>query len=381
MRNVSVAAALLLAASAGQATAQDDIDDAREMQLDNVESQLRLDAQIDDLDATYADVVAALQAAQQLVTRQEDKIAAAQFELDAARLRLAQIENRIEWTTYDLAALDERITRAAVEAYVGRGGTDETATVLGSNDLNEGVTRIALLQDVTNTSEDVLDLARVAQLELDSLQTDAAETVMAIEAVQAQLEAHLDTLASDRDRASELEDTVALIREEWRERRGELEDEEDRLERFIANATAVEQGRSPDLANVSADGYVWPTAGALHSGFGSRLHPILGYYRMHSGLDIGGEQGQPIYAATGGEVILAGVNGGYGNTIVIDHGDGLSTLYAHQTSFESAVGDVVDTGDIIGYVGSTGMSTGPHLHFEVRLFGSPIDPLPFLPAR
>ena len=80
-------------------------------------------------------------------------------------------------------------------------------------------------------------------------------------------------------------------------------------------------------------------------------------------------------------MILAGVNGGYGNTIVIDHGDGLSTLYAHQTSFAVSNGDKVTTGQHIGNVGSTGLSTGPHLHFEVRLFGSPIDPLPFMPNR
>lgn len=100
---------------------------------------------------------------------------------------------------------------------------------------------------------------------------------------------------------------------------------------------------------------------------------------MHSGLDIGGASGQPIFAAKEGTVILAGWNGGYGNTVVIDHGGGITTLYAHQLQLNVSKGQTVGRGDIIGQVGSTGLSTGPHLHFEVRLNGTPIDPLAFMP--
>jgi murein DD-endopeptidase MepM/ murein hydrolase activator NlpD len=131
---------------------------------------------------------------------------------------------------------------------------------------------------------------------------------------------------------------------------------------------------------IDADGWTWPTAGGVASGFGQRLHPILGYYRMHSGLDIGGAQGQPIWAANEGIVIMAGWNGGYGNTVVIQHGDSsVTTLYAHMSGFATSVGDYVTSGQVIGYVGSTGLSTGPHLHFEVRINGSAVDPMPYLP--
>ena len=111
------------------------------------------------------------------------------------------------------------------------------------------------------------------------------------------------------------------------------------------------------------------------------MHPILGYSRLHGGLDIGGRMGQPIWAAKGGIVILAGVNGGYGNTIVIDHGDGYATLYGHQSTFMVSKGDYVVSGQHIGNVGSTGLSTGPHLHFEIRIGGRVTDPLPYLPPR
>jgi len=126
---------------------------------------------------------------------------------------------------------------------------------------------------------------------------------------------------------------------------------------------------------------VWPVPGALVSNFGNRVHPIFGTVRMHNGLDLDGNMGDPIVAAQSGTVLSAGWQSGYGNTIVLDHGDNLSTVYAHQTSFEVAAGDAVQTGQLIGYVGSTGNSTGPHLHFEVRVSGNARDPIGYLPPR
>jgi murein DD-endopeptidase MepM/ murein hydrolase activator NlpD len=99
---------------------------------------------------------------------------------------------------------------------------------------------------------------------------------------------------------------------------------------------------------------------------------------LHPGIDIGVGFGTPIHAAASGIVILAGPDGGYGNFVVIDHGNNLATAYAHQESIAVTVGQHVNQGDVIGYVGSTGFSTGPHLHFEVRINGNPVDPLGYL---
>ena len=105
-----------------------------------------------------------------------------------------------------------------------------------------------------------------------------------------------------------------------------------------------------------------------------RVHPITGQNRMHNGWDMDGPQGAPIKAAKEGRVILAGVKGGYGNTIMIDHGGGFVTLYAHQSKFGVGLGQTVSAGQVIGYIGSTGQSTGPHLHFEIRINGTPVNP-------
>ena len=122
-----------------------------------------------------------------------------------------------------------------------------------------------------------------------------------------------------------------------------------------------------------------PIPGApITSGFGPRVHPIYGDVRMHTGIDFGASMGTPIRAAADGIVVSAGPFGGYGNATVIDHGNGLATMYAHQSQIIVSAGQRVSRGQVIGYVGSTGFSTGPHLHFEVRVQGTPVDPMQYL---
>jgi murein DD-endopeptidase MepM/ murein hydrolase activator NlpD len=109
-----------------------------------------------------------------------------------------------------------------------------------------------------------------------------------------------------------------------------------------------------------------------------RIDPIAGGIGFHSGVDFAADARTPIHAAAPGVVVIAGDCGGYGNCVVIDHGSSLATIYAHQSVVIARVGYVVTAGEPIGLVGSTGLSTGPHLHFEVRLHGAPVDPLPTL---
>jgi murein DD-endopeptidase MepM/ murein hydrolase activator NlpD len=114
------------------------------------------------------------------------------------------------------------------------------------------------------------------------------------------------------------------------------------------------------------------------SAYGLRLHPILGIERMHKGLDIDGPMGAPVRASADGVVVFAEERGGYGLTVLVDHGNQLATLYAHLSSFAVGPGDPVRRGDVLGTVGSTGLSTGPHVHWEVRVLGTPVSGLPYL---
>ncbi|MBC7476022.1 MAG: M23 family metallopeptidase [Candidatus Sericytochromatia bacterium] len=121
-----------------------------------------------------------------------------------------------------------------------------------------------------------------------------------------------------------------------------------------------------------------PCSAGVTSYFGYRVHPIFGTRKLHTGIDFGAATGTPIYAASNGVVINAGWTGGYGKAIIIDHGGGIATLYGHTSQMYVSVGQSVKRGQLIAAIGTTGFSTGPHLHFEVRAGGSPVDPLPYL---
>lgn len=140
----------------------------------------------------------------------------------------------------------------------------------------------------------------------------------------------------------------------------------------IQSAQSSNSYAPPGDVTPSAAGFIWPVNGPVTSGFGMR------WGRMHEGIDIGVGYGTPIHAAASGRVIYSGWMEGYGNLVAIDHGRGLSTAYGHQSSIAVGNGQTVSQGQVIGYVGCTGHCFGPHLHFEVRINGSPVDPLGYL---
>ena len=161
----------------------------------------------------------------------------------------------------------------------------------------------------------------------------------------------------------------------------------ERSERELARQSMIIQGliakNDKTSTVVGATGaFLRPCAGRITSYFGYRKHPIFNRTIYHSGVDIGAPMGTPIKAANSGKVIYTGWYGGYGNVVIIDHGKmqgrPTSTLYAHQSSIAVSKGQNVSKGQVIGYVGSTGYSTGPHLHFEVRINGKPVNPLNYI---
>ena len=159
------------------------------------------------------------------------------------------------------------------------------------------------------------------------------------------------------------------------------------LEAELKKIEAEEAKVRAQIARLASGGTVytggammWPTPSCRYitSNYGWRLHPVLGYEKLHTGVDIGAGYNAKIVAAESGTVITATYNSAYGNYVVIDHGGGVCTLYAHQSSMAVSVGQYVLVGDTIGYVGSTGYSTGPHLHFEVIINGATVDPLGYI---
>jgi murein DD-endopeptidase MepM/ murein hydrolase activator NlpD len=155
-----------------------------------------------------------------------------------------------------------------------------------------------------------------------------------------------------------------------RNKEGNLQDASDRLR---GDLEAIAARNSVESLGTSAQGFIWPINGSVTSPYGYR------WGRQHTGIDIDGYTGQPIVASKEGTVVLASYYYGYGLTVIVDHGNGVATLYAHQSRTAVSNGESVEQGDIVGYVGCTGSCTGDHLHFEVRINGNPVNPMDYLP--
>jgi murein DD-endopeptidase MepM/ murein hydrolase activator NlpD len=249
------------------------------------------------------------------------------------------------------------------------------AILLNSRNINDFLDRRYQLKRVYDSDRGIL--ANLKE-EADELQ-QRRRTVEAQKNDIALLTQEL--LAQKSDYEAQASEQTQLI-DRLRQDRNALEEAEDRLAQDSANLTVLIQqrlsGGSSPGAVLGTGQFVYPVDGPVTSTFGWRVHPILGYERFHSGLDFGVDYGTTIRAADSGVVIFADWYGGYGLAVIIDHGGGLTTLYGHCSELYVAQGQGVSPGQAIAASGSTGLSTGPHLHFEVRQDGEPVDPASYL---
>jgi murein DD-endopeptidase MepM/ murein hydrolase activator NlpD len=219
-----------------------------------------------------------------------------------------------------------------------------------------------------NTAQSLTDQADVAKKELEELKLIAEKAFAEAQAASNAAAAALDEQLANQ---ATLEQQLIVLKE----RRAATEAD------YLAGVRErIGTGASLDAGEISLTGWARPAAGRITDSFGPRIHPVFGGYSFHRGTDIGAGCGANIYAASGGTVIYAGYNGGLGNFVLIDHGGGVATGYAHIVSGGILVryGQSVDVGTHIAEVGTTGTSTGCHLHFEVRINGSVTDAVPFM---
>lgn len=330
-------------------------------------SDARVEAERNRLEALAGQERARLTSAQQA----QDQ---AQAQTDAAARTLAAIEARA-------AAARERLSAQAVEAYVHGGTNRGFAALLEARSLDEASQRgvfVSVLQSHTNQALEVLRSARqdqaAAREELARARDVAAKRVEAVAARKRQFDA---AERAAEVASAELAGRIATLREESRQYAAQ----EGQLESLIRSQQAAAAARAGTgsingstgfvAGQISNVGLIWPLHGPVSSEFGPR------WGGFHPGIDIAAAYGTPIHAAKQGTVIFAGSYGGYGNFVVVDHGGGLATAYAHQSQIAVGQGQSVSQGQVIGYEGSTGYSTGPHLHFEVRINGSPQNPRAF----
>jgi murein DD-endopeptidase MepM/ murein hydrolase activator NlpD len=332
----------------------------------------------------------------------EGQVGAASDRLAALEQDLALHRDKLDRLTQLFRLESRRLTflrgqyRAAVRRLDARlvaiyetDSPDTIAVVLSATSFSDLLDQLDYLKQIGKQDREIADEVATAKEEMAAARARtkrtragvAAETHAIAVRTAEQRAVHERLLASQQalvvTRAQERQ-SLASAKESEREYLNEvngLAQVSAQLGAQIRAAQARAAASGPSYSNgsgVSAQGLVWPVQGPVTSPFGMR------WGRMHEGIDIGVPYGTPIHAAASGTVIYAGWMSGYGNLTVIDHGHGLATAYGHQSALAAGVGQTVAQGDTIGYVGCTGHCFGPHLHFEVRVNGQPVDPLGYL---
>jgi len=385
---VAAFALLLIAAPAAPAEDLQSELEAKQSQLEKVEERKgvltttisRYGDQIDRLTTAVAAIRTRESAVRERLAVKQAELDEAVAQLDAARERLARVRAQLKRA---LTALRERLV-----AMYETGSPDLISVIVGSNDLDDLAARTEYLNRLHGMDEAVVGRVRELRDEVEDLVArlrDSKNTIeSARDAIAAEKEALTATRASLQSHQQELvgaradrEAALRKIRSHEDELDGDLSEIQGKIAAQLASTGATPLPAGPIKGGSGS--MIWPVDGAVVSGFGSRT--INGSYEYHPGIDIAVPEGTPIRAAMTGTVSLQqseAESGGYGNYTCLDHGGGLSTCYAHQSSFVATLGQSVSQGDIIGYTGCTGYCLGPHLHFEVRINGSVTDPMGYL---
>lgn len=363
-------------------------------QLDSIQQQ------VNQQNAAKADAETVIGSVSEQLRQIEEQLRQATAELGTIKEQRVAVENDITLNERQLAEAQKRLEgRESVfykrvrDIYIN-GRLSYLDVVIGSKDFSDFANRLEVLKRIIDSDITLINEIKKERADIEAhkqkLEADRAKLVeleKAALAKQAEIEQKkaernvvLQKAQNDRATAmqaiEELNASSAQVSAMLKERQAA---------RAAAAAAATAAAAQSSGGQGASDNWVqgtgqlgWPVSGEITSPYGYRVHPIWGTTIYHSGIDIGVDEGTPVHAADGGVVVWSGWMGGYGYAVVIDHGNGLSTLYGHNSELAVDEGQSVAKGQVISYAGSTGNSTGPHVHFEVRVNGDPVDPMGYL---
>lgn len=248
--------------------------------------------------------------------------------------------------------------------------------LLGAKDFSDFSSRMFLLQKIVKSDLTLIDEIKAAAAEISARQKELDGQMAELNAAKKALDARIAKVNAIRERRRNMFSKAQATEKASERRIDELEAESATVTNMLRE---LESSGSGNRGQGASGAYMWPCQGEITSYFGWRTHPIFGTTKYHSGMDIAVDYGTPIHATNSGTVVYSGWLGGYGNCVMIDHGGGLVSLYGHNQSLNCSEGQYVNKGAVIAYAGSTGYSTGPHCHFEMRLHGEVTEPLNYLP--
>lgn len=428
-----IACSLLLASvmglqSAGYVVTAASSESQLEDQLSDLENQKdEIDKAIEELEQDITKKEQLKEQLQRQISNTQEQISICNQEIESLSDEISRLEADIEAKNIQLEE-NKASFKQRVRAMYMSGGTNDLEILLGADNFADYLSRSELSRSVSERDQDLMEEIATAILEIESdvtaveakkeERTEAKKTLAAkqkdLKDQMSEVEVLLDDLGDQQEELNEDSESAEAAMDDVqkqlnaaREAARRAEEERKAQEAQESGSSGSDAGSSDtgssgsdstdssdsgssgssDSGGMSSGLFLWPVSGSytITSPFGYRIHPIYGTSKFHKGVDIagGGVNGKPIVAVESGTVYLAGFNaGGYGNYVIVGHGtldDGNSyeTLYAHMSSYVVSSGQYVEKGQVIGYVGSTGASTGPHLHFEVHRNGSLTDPMDY----
>lgn len=372
----ALVAALLLGTQLSASVSWAETIEEKRAQLDEIQQKLgEKDAQLEDKKKEISNAMERLILTQEELAEAKRKLAAIESRQQALSIKIRQNEAALaaKQKEYDKS---RSVYKKRLRDIYENGKVNYLDVLLGAADFRDFSSRMYLLQRVIRR-----DFALIDRLEeqREALLQQKAE----LDDIRKQLAAaHAESQKEKEIVAQKTVERQKLYEQALAEK-AQLDAEYEELQRNSQEITAMiqrmeQEGRMMPQAGGTGQ-LAWPVNGEITSPFGWRVHPIWGTQIFHAGLDIGADYGDPVHAADSGTVVFAGWMGGYGNAVMIDHGGGMVTLYGHNSSITVGEGEQVSKGQTIALAGSTGNSTGPHCHFEVRIHGEVVSPLQYLP--
>lgn len=367
-----------------------------------------LEEQKNEINNELLSIIKDMELKQSEIDTVQEKIDTLQAEIDELQesinetsKEIEHIENRIVEVTqlykdkeeeqmYQEEVLSNRLKRN----YMNNTYSELLGVILNSDSLSEILFKAKYIRDIINNDKDTIDNLKDLKIQLASFKEELDKEKENLDEKKSSLEYQKDSIKEKQDLILDekaiLDSEMELLNNLESEKQSRIQNiinSQNYIENQIQDLTvenktltALLQQTSSIVSGVpnATNSFINPTTGTYTSNYGMRIHPITKKQSFHTGQDIANSYGTKIVAADGGKVVRASYNGAYGNSIVIDHGNGYSTMYAHLQAYSVGAGDIVVQGQKIGEMGSTGWSTGPHLHYEVWYQGNHLNPRNFL---
>lgn len=310
------------------------------------------------------------------INRAENELAATEQSIEAAKLNLAWKEQELVVAEANCKEQDDNFKTRARIMYENR-TTSYLEVLLGSSSFGDFLSRVEMIREIVEYDKKVLNERMQARDAIAKAKEEIEQTKLTLEAKSAELETLKEELEYRLESKQLMLDQLYKDEEEYKKAYEKAEADEKKVQKELAALAAKEAKNGTTTKYTGSGKFTWPcpASSRITSYYGYRIHPVYKTKKFHSGIDIGAGYGSAIVAAESGTVITATYGSGYGKYVVVSHGSGITTLYAHCSSLLVNVGDKVTKGQTIAKVGSTGVSTGNHLHFEVRINGTSTDPL------